>query len=184
MRYPFATWQPSPNFSSRGLCVVDKIIIHITDGQARTDRTAKHLCNPAPDNGKRVSSHFLIGQVGDGDIFQLVDTDQSAWHCSGWNRQSVGIEHVARTPGELALDDPGLPLTSAQLEASARLVAWLCYQFGLSLDAQHIMPHCASPITTHADCGRDVLAGGIWPWASYWEQLRNAAQMLAAAGAM
>jgi len=34
---------------------------------------------------------------------------------SGRNGESVGIEHVARTPGELGEDDAGLPLTEALL---------------------------------------------------------------------
>lgn len=40
----------------------------------------------------------------------LADT---AWHASGVNAHTVGIEHVARTPGELGLDDPGLTMKGA-----------------------------------------------------------------------
>lgn len=163
MRCPFATWVPSPNYNrGRSSVAVDRIVIHHTDGQPRLDRAVEHLCNPNP-TGSPVSAHFVIGQAG--EIVQLVDIDNTAWHCSGWNKQSVGIEHVARTPGELGHDDPGLPLTVAQLASSARLVRWLLAQMGLSLDS--VVPHCSSPVTTHRDCGRADRDGGIWPWVQY-----------------
>lgn len=163
MRCPFATWTPSPNYSrGRSGASVDRIVIHHTDGQPRLDRAVEHLCNPSP-TGSPVSAHFLVGQAG--EVVQLVDLDDTAWHCSGWNKRSVGVEHVARTPGEHGKDDPGLPLTAEQLASSARLVAWLLGQLGLSLGA--VVPHCSSPVTTHKDCGLDVAVGGIWPWESF-----------------
>lgn len=164
MRCPFATWAPSPNYSrGRDNTPVDLIVQHHTDGQVRTDRALAHLQNAEPSSGHRVSAHFLIGQAG--DVFQLVDVDDAAWHCSGWNKRSVGIEHVARTPRELGRDDPGLPLTAAQLRASAQLVAWLLRELKLPIEA--VVPHCSSPVTTHKDCGQDVVDGGIWPWEAY-----------------
>ena len=167
MRCPFAVWTPSPNYSrGRSGTAVDRVVIHHTDGQPRLDRAVEHLRNPSP-SGSPVSAHFLIGQAG--EVVQLVDIDSTAWHCSGWNKRSIGIEHVARTPGELGQDDPGLPLTVAQLEASARLVGWLLAQLGLQLDA--VVPHCSSPVTTHKDCGLDVADGGIWSWAEYRRRL-------------
>ena len=167
-RYPLATWTPSPNFNRRrGGVALTHIVIHHTDGQPRLDRAVEHLCNPHP-SGSPVSAHFIVGQAG--EVVQLVDVENTAWHCSGWNKRSVGIEHVARTPGELSHGDPGLALTTMQLEASARLVGWLLQTLGLELDA--VMPHCSSPVTSHKDCGRADSDGGIWPWAKYLEMLR------------
>ena len=165
MKYPSAIWTPSPNHSSRSGVTVDRVVIHQTDGRERLDRAVEHLCNPSPSNGKRVSAHFVVGQAGSGEVAQLVELSRAAWHCSSWNTRSVGIEHVARTPGELGRDDKGLPLAEAQLEASARLVAWLLREFHLSID--DVVPHCSSPTTTHRDCGRAVEDGGIWPWDRY-----------------
>ncbi len=162
MRYLLATWAPSPNYTrGRSGTVVDLVVVHNTDGQERSDRAVAHLRNAEAD--KRVSAHFLIGQAS--DIYQLVDTGDTAWHCSGWNARSIGVEHVARTPGELSQTDPGLPLTAAQLKASARLVAWLLHELGLPIEA--VVPHCSSPTTTHRDCGKDAVDGGIWPWEDY-----------------
>lgn len=164
MRYPLATWASSPNFAhGRDGIAVDYIVIHQTDGQERSDRAVAHLRNPEPSNGCRVSAHFLIGQAG--DIFQLVNTNDTAWHCSGWNKRSIGIEHVARTPKEIGKDDLGLPLASTQLQASAKLVAWILRELCLPIGA--VVPHCSSPVTTHKDCGRSAANGGIWPWEAY-----------------
>ena len=162
-RCPFSIWQPSPNFNKgRGGVAVDRVVIHQTDGQPRLDRAVEHLRNPSP-SGSPVSAHFIVGQQG--EIVQLVDIDDTAWHCSGWNKRSVGIEHIARTPGELGRDDAGMPLTRAQLASSARLVAWLLRELRLHTDT--VVPHCSSPVTTHKDCGRADIDGGIWPWESY-----------------
>ena len=164
MRYPLAIWAPSPNYTrGRGGTIVDLITIHHTDGQARSDRAIAHLRNPEPSSGHRVSAHFLVGQAG--EVYQLVDTLDTAWHCSGWNARSVGVEHVARTPGELSKTDAGLPLAAEQLRASAKLVAWLLHELKLPIEA--VVPHCSSPTTTHKDCGRDAADGGIWPWEEY-----------------
>lgn len=169
MRCPFTIWQPSPNFSrGRSGVAVDRVVIHHTDGQPRLDRAVEHLRNPNP-SGSPVSAHFLVGQSG--EVVQLVDIDDTAWHCSGWNKRSVGIEHVARRPGELGRDDPGLPLTPTQLASSARLVTWLLGELRLQLDA--VVPHCSSPVTTHHDCGRTDTNGGIWPWADYLGMVRS-----------
>lgn len=147
-----------------------------------------------------MSAHFAVGR-GVEELVQLVDTELAAWHASGWNGRSVGIEHCARTPGELdrrgrwaalsyskrikLLDhgapvsltdspsDPGLLPTAPQLATSARLVAWLCRELGLPVDAEHVVGHCVVPGTTHTDCGRDVANGGIWPWADYLEMVRE-----------
>ena len=164
MRYLQATWAPSPNYTrGRGGHKVDLVTIHNTDGQPRSDRAVAHLRNPEPSNGHRVSAHFLVGQ--DGEVFQLVDTADTAWHCSGWNARSVGVEHVARTPREHGKGDQGFPLTAEQLRASAKLVGWLLRELGLPVEA--VVPHCSSPTTTHHDCGRDQADGGIWPWEEY-----------------
>ena len=168
MRCPFASWTASPNFTKgRSGAAIDRIVVHQTDGQPRLDRAVEHLANP--DSEHRVSAHFLIGR--EGEVVQLVDVGDTAWHCSGWNKSSIGIEHCARAPKELGHDDPGLPLTEPQLDASARLVAWLLRELGLQLAA--VVPHCSSPVTTHKDCGRDVADGGIWPWAEYIKRISS-----------
>jgi N-acetyl-anhydromuramyl-L-alanine amidase AmpD len=176
--YPAASWSPSPNFTPGRDRPVDRVVIHITDGQPLTHRAVAHLQKTRAEyeaqgrDASPVSAHFLIGQAG--EVVQLVRLCDTAWHATSWNAHSIGIEHVARTPGEHGPDDPGLPLTAEQLAASAALVRWLCARFGLPIDEHHVLPHCAHPRTTHRDCGRDEEQGGIWPWSRYWQLLEGA----------
>jgi N-acetyl-anhydromuramyl-L-alanine amidase AmpD len=192
-RYPEATWQPSPNYN-KGRDPGDPqwVTLHITDGGPRLDRTVAHLCKPSAG----VSAHFVVGRTG--TAVQLVELADRAWHAKDWNSRSIGIEHVARTPGELkqwaqlsyatradllddsataeqinSATDPGLPLTSEQLVASAKLVAWICRVYGWVPSELCIKPHCACPGTTHTDCGLSVEKGGIFPWPAYFELIQT-----------
>lgn len=182
MRYPDALWRPSPNFSKGRPKSPKFIVLHITDGAPSVKNAAEHFVLKGG-----LAPHFLIGQGG--EVYQHVGTSDRAWHAKGWNTESIGIEHVARSPSELkdwhelgeklrtklvpegaAIDgevDPGFPPTQRQLEASARLVAWLCLQYGWEVDRQRIRAHCECPQSSHADCGRD------WPWADYLEAVRG-----------
>ena len=181
--YPGAVWMPSPNHSSRKGAVIDKVVIHITDGSPSLSGCVERFQRPAT----KAAPHFVVGRGG--EVVQLVALDRAAWHASGWNRESVGIEHIARTPGELkgwaklsretrrklvecdedadTEIDPGLMPTEAQIEASAALVRWLCQRLGLPCDREHVRGHYECPGTTHEDCGLDEAAGGIWPWARF-----------------
>ena len=181
--YPGAVFSPSPNHSSRKGAVVDKIVLHITDGSPSLKNCVERFQRPET----KASPHFVVGR--DGTVVQLVELDRAAWHASGWNRESVGIEHIARTPGELkgwaklsretrrklveseadaeATTDPGLMPTEAQLAASVTLVRWLCEKLGLPMDRRHVVGHYESPTTTHEDCGRGDDDGGIWPWSIF-----------------
>lgn len=206
---PFAVWQPSPNFT-RGIDFKPRFaVVHITDGQPDARRAVSRLCEDDTD----ASAHFLAGQ--EGELFQLVSLGDVAWHAGaskaarrkglkGWNFESIGIEHPARTPGEFddkwsglsektrrkllpantsdeqihRDSDPGFPPSEKQLQISARLVAWLCDLYGWPVDRDHIRGHFECPATTHDDCGRGTEDGGIWPWESYLESVRGALEEL------
>lgn len=157
--YPGAMWAPSPNFTRGRRSPVTLVVIHITDGQPRVERCVERFQRPTT----KKAPHFVVGRRG--EVYQLVSIEDTAWHDAGRNAESVGIEHVARTPGELAPDDSGLALTEEQLDASALLVGWLLKR--LKLDVASVVPHCSNPGSSHADCGRDVADGGIWPWPDY-----------------
>lgn len=163
--YPTAAWAPSPNYSRGRREPVSLIVIHITDGQPRTDRCIARL----QQSKTAASPHFVVGR--DGEVVQLVSIGDRAWHDSGRNGISVGIEHVARTHGELSPDDAGLPLTDAQLAASAALVAHILGRLKLGIAA--VVPHCSNPASSHRDCGRDVADGGIWPWDRYRQMIEE-----------
>ncbi len=192
-RCPFAIWSPSPNFNrGRKDDEPSFLVNHVTDGGPLVERTVARF----DDADSHVSPHVVVGRKG--ELYQLVDFGDRAWHCKGWNGESIGVEYVARTPGELdrrwpslsrhsrgelidatsltgeevaalvdSPHDPGMPITEAQVQAGARFTAWLCKTLGWPVDRQHLRGHCECPETTHADCGRDVGDGGIFPWSDY-----------------
>lgn len=177
--YPLAVWCPTANYTRGRAKAVTAIVYHHTDGQPRLDRAVKHLQKSRADYAAEgrdkggVSAHFLVGQGG--EIVQLVHLADTAWHASGVNAHTVGIEHIARTPSELSPSDPGLKLTQPQLAASAALVAWLCARLQMPVDDAHIVPHHCIPGTSHSDCGLDVLRGGIWPTRDWFAAIRASA---------
>jgi N-acetyl-anhydromuramyl-L-alanine amidase AmpD len=134
---------------------VDTIVFHITDGGPAAENTAEYFST----TDTQASAHFVIGQ--DGTVIQCVAMDDIAWHAHGANRTSIGIEHCARSPAHLlspaeqakwGFDDEGLPLSEAQLQASAALVTWLCKRYDLDPSTQVLGHTDADKQTDHTDC--------------------------------
>ena len=126
---------------------IKRIVLHITDGGPQIGGTIAWFQNPQA----RVSAHYVIGQ--DGEVVQMVAHACTAWHAGKANADSIGIEHVANTRG--------LMPTAVQLDASAKLVTWLCDLFKLPVDRQHVLGHCevdpAHPSCPNVD----------WDWPGY-----------------
>jgi beta-N-acetylhexosaminidase len=80
-----------------------------------------------------VCAHFLIDT--DGTIHQLVRLRYRCRHTVGLNDRSIGIEHVARSDGELM----GRP---KQVRASLRLTRWL--QARYAVVTEHVIGHAES----------------------------------------
>jgi N-acetyl-anhydromuramyl-L-alanine amidase AmpD len=163
--YPQASrFEPanSANFHAvSGTRSINRIVIHITDGQPKLNGTVSWFQNPTA----RVSAHYIVGQ--DGEVVQMVKHNDVAWHASSANGDSIGIEHVARSPHEwdkkLGHADPGMMPTDQQYCSSAALVNWLCNQFNLPMDRTHVLGHSeADPQTTHTDC-----PNAVWDWDYY-----------------
>jgi hypothetical protein len=62
----------------------------------------------------QASAHFGVSRGG--AVWQWVDTDDQAWHAFAANNCSIGVEHAGF---------PWEPLTPAQIQASAKLYAWI-----------------------------------------------------------
>lgn len=132
---------------------------HITSGRGVAEAVAEEVQNP----GQRKSEHFVVGQ--NGQLVQVVSIHDIAWHAGSANFDSIGIECCAREPNEPAFlrGDPGLPISDAQFERMAELLAWLHGVDGLPIDREHNVGHSeADPTTTHDNCPNGV-AGGF-PW--------------------
>jgi V8-like Glu-specific endopeptidase len=151
------------NYSkSTGPRTIRRVVIHITDGGRAINGTVGWFQNPAA----KVSAHYIVGQ--DGEVVQMVRENDVAWHASGANGNSIGIEHVANTRG--------LKPTEAEYCASAALVRYLCEKYGLAMehvDADHWGPDVtgiqghseADPKTGHKGC-----PNAAWDW-DYFMQL-------------
>src|SRR5262245_3191328 len=137
--YPQASrFAPAANVNYRtvsGARAINQIVIHITDGGSKINGTIGWFQNPDQRNAKgapiHVSAHYVVGQ--DGEVVQMVRNNDVAWHASSANSDSIGIEHVARSPCAFGASDPGLVPTDAQYCASAALVNWLCSQFSIPM---------------------------------------------------
>jgi N-acetylmuramoyl-L-alanine amidase len=140
-----AQWRPSPNFEARR---ANYVILHHTSND-HLERALAVLTHPLSG----VSSHYLIGR--DGQVLQLVDESQRAWHAgaSWWrgqtdmNSASIGIE----------LDNNGNePFPPPQIDALLALLS--------DIGTRHLIPR--ANFLAHADIAperkRDPSA--FFPW--------------------
>jgi hypothetical protein len=117
----------SPNSSSRNGASINMIVLHST-----TAATVEGTINWFLDRESRVSAHYVVDK--NGDIYQMVRDECSAWHAKAINSRSIGIEHVATATDRL---------TDAQSMASAQLVRWLAAQYGIP--AANVLGHRFAP---------------------------------------
>ena len=143
----FAVWRDSPNhYTGRLGQSVNHITLHIMVGRlAGTDTCFKKSSFGA-------ASHYGVG--GDGTIYQWVDENNGSWADANWQSDCSGvtIEH------EGGMD--GVPVTDAEVEASAKLCADIAKRYGwtsLNHDASgnrtgNIVLHREVPGTDHYGC--------------------------------
>ena len=150
--YPGAIWNPadSSNYTNtnRTAADIDSIVIHTTQGSYAG--TISWFKNPASD----VSAHYVV-RSADGEITQMVDDRDKAWHASCYNTRAIGIEH------EGFVADPDTWYTEAMYTKSAALTAWLANKWGVAIDRSHIVGHYQVGCTTHTDPGPG------WDWTHY-----------------
>src|SRR5262249_32449618 len=165
--YPQASrFEPTANYRGvSGTRQINRVVIHITDGSGKINGTIDWFKNTDQRNskGKKIyaSAHYIVGR--DGEVVQMVRNNDIAGHASSANNDSIGIEHEARSAGERGRNDKGLMPTEEEYCASAALVNWLCNEFNLPMDRQHIVGHNeASPRDGHTDC-----PDGVWDWDYY-----------------
>lgn len=152
--YPGSIWNPahSSNYtnSSRTAATIDSVVIHTTQG------SYAGAISWFKNSSSNVSSQYVI-RSSDGQITQMVDDTDTAWHASCYNSRSIGIEH------EGFVADPDLWYTEAMYTESAKLTAWAAEQWGIPLDRAHIVAHAEVGCTTHTD------PGSGWDWDHYME---------------
>jgi hypothetical protein len=97
-----------PNQGGPRGSVTNRIVVHIMQGSLVGCDSWFH--NPA----SQVSAHFGVGKQG--EVYQWVDTDETAWAEAAYNQTSISIEHEGMT---------GETLTPSQLKASIALQEWI-----------------------------------------------------------
>jgi len=113
-RMPGAQWRAGVNHFNRGRPVrVNLAIVHYT--VSSLSGAENWLRNPA----SQVSYHFGVTRAG--SIWQWVDTANTAWHAKQANGRSIGIGNEAGV---------GQSLTTAQLDANARIIRWAAGRYG------------------------------------------------------
>jgi hypothetical protein len=103
----------SPNHSCRNGAIIDKIVLHCTEGSL-----VSTLAEFQKPGGRQVSAHYVIDR--NGDIYQMVSDSDRANHCMGANQSSIGIEHVGSETDSLAVP---------QAASSVALIRWLLDQY-------------------------------------------------------
>lgn len=114
---PIKQFIRSPNFSSRNGRAIDMIVLHYTAGATAQGAINTFLTS---NNGKRTSAHYIIER--NGDIYQMVEDRDKAWHARDANPRSIGIEHVAVTGQRMSME---------QERSSVALIRWLMQEYGI-----------------------------------------------------
>lgn len=133
---------------------IEYVIIHTTQGSYAG--AISWFQNPASN----VSAHYVI-RSSDGQITQMVQHKDIAWHAGNWeyNKRSIGIEH------EGYVNDPAW-YTDTMYRSSAALTRWICDTHGIPKTRTRILGHSEVPGATHSDPGRH------WDW-NYYMSLVN-----------
>lgn len=106
----------SPNFDHGYNRNVDLIVLHTSQGSGMS---AWHTFMNA-NNKPRVSAHYLI--MEEGDICSFVREEDIAWHCRGFNDNSIGIE-IAGFYDK--------PIGDVQVQTSQKLIIDIQNRYGL-----------------------------------------------------
>jgi uncharacterized lipoprotein YddW (UPF0748 family) len=170
--YPLAQWIEaySGNYAKANRTGVSWVVIHVTEGSAQS------AINWFLDPRAGVSAHYIVSLGG--TVYQMVREKDIAWHAGNklYNSLSVGIEHEGFVKAKM--------FTEAQYRASARLLAYLAYKYGIPLTRPPgIAPADASGggVVGHdqvPDPKNPSLGGGAshhtdpgpnWDWPTYME---------------
>lgn len=114
------------------------------------------------DPAAQASTNYAVGL--DGTIHQYVDPEgPDAPFANGLvNQPDAAVQKLLAQTGNTNLNfvtvsiehegNSGDLLTTAQLDASAQLCAWLCERFGIPMDEDHILGHYEIDSVTRAGC--------------------------------
>ena len=135
------------------------VVIH--DAETDYQTTIKIFQDPL----NYVSAHYVV-RSSDGQITQMVDTKNVAWHAGNWNvnMHAIGYEHEG-----FAIQGTTW-YTEAMYEASAAMTKHLAAEYGIPLDRAHIIGHDDIPgPTAFFVRGMHWDPGPFWNWTRYMD---------------
>lgn len=173
--YGPAIWNPagSCNYSSRGGTAVSAVTIHDVEGSYAGCISWFQNCNAS------VSAHYVV-RSSDGQITQMVDESDKAWHVGSENPYTIGIEHEGYV-------SQASWYTNAMYTQSAALVRDICNSgYGISGLRTYYGPGCSG---SSSQCGIGACTkikghqmfpnqshndpGPNWNWAKYYLLINN-----------
>jgi N-acetyl-anhydromuramyl-L-alanine amidase AmpD len=150
------------NFGARRGVAIDRVILHTTEGSARS------ALGWFADSRAKSSAHYLVTKAG--EVVELVDEEDCAYHAGNlaWNRSSIGIEMEGRCAEKATF-------TAEMLRALVELCGGICERHGLTPDPSHFYGHDEVPnphdpkrkggAHGHTD------PGPFFPWAFFFTSL-------------
>lgn len=141
----------SPNYRS-GRSTYEFVVIHTTQGSY--SGTVSWFQNTS----SQVSAHYVV-RSSDGQITQMVQDSDTAWHAQCYNGRAIGIEH------EGYVADPATWYTDAMYSESAKLTKWLADKHGIPKDRNHIIGHVE--VAPSCNTGGHTDPGTGWNWTKY-----------------
>ncbi len=122
------------NYQRGGRTDIDKIVLHTVQGGYSSCINWFKNCSAG------ASAHYVV-RSSDGQVTQMVDESDTAWHAgnSNMNHRSVGIEL------EGYMENPDAWFTDAQYRSAAALTRDIAARQGVPLDRSHIVGHDEVP---------------------------------------
>lgn len=171
--YGPAIWNPAPacNFSSRSGTAISAITIHTIQGTYAGAISWSQNCSSS------VSYHYVV-RSSDGQITQMVNEANKAWHVGSENPYTIGYEHEGYV-------SQASWYTMAMYNASAGITRDICQSgyginplrtfSGTATSGSNVLGSCIRikghqhyPNQTHTD------PGIYWNWALYYTLVNNA----------
>jgi hypothetical protein len=146
-----ATYVQSPNHSN-GRSTYEFVVIHTMQGSYAGSRS--WFLNTSSN----VSSHYLV-RSSDGEVTQMVEHADTAWHAQCYNARSIGIEH------EGYVQDPARWYTDAMYTESAKLTRYIADRHGIPKTRTRIIGH--AEVAPNCNTGGHTDPGSGWNWTKY-----------------
>lgn len=160
VEYPGAVgWVASPNYSS-GRTSYEFVLIHTMQGSYAGTKSWFQ------NSSSNVSSHYIV-RSSDGQVTQMVEHRNTAWHAQCYNGRSIGIEH------EGYVQDPARWYTDAMYRESAKLTRWIADRHGIPKTRSRIIGHVEVPRTCNT--GGHTDPGSGWNWTKYMQLITGSA---------